>query len=387
VKITYNRKRGRNSLVTIRSLLRLSVLGVALAALFIYWALLRVPPLDSNVTLGNDVEQSNLVSSPLNKTQLIESPKRKEEPSSGNTRPSVKVLLTTKPPFEDSQVIKFTDTMAKSPNTIVTGYFRVRSKYQPGKYDGWMKNFLSLQDAMVIFTQEDMIDQIRQMRGHALDRTVVVPLTVEQLPWATLFPKEFWEDQLQRDPEKRIHRSYELFWIWLSKTWLVNQAIRMNFFDSDLYLYSDIGCFRNAQYNNKMLIQHRELVPPTEMLQMAHHKPNPPPVTIWNDKYKEKPYFYHSGSQAVAYRDTWIQFHELFLETVDRFLEKNMIIVEDQAVLQSTCLSFPDMCAYLPFTQVQDNHYFGLRFLLYHGGTFNLWRHPNSSRVKPTMAG
>merc|ERR1719469_801700 len=106
---------------------------------------------------------------------------------------------------------------------------------------------------------------------------------------------------------------------------------------------------------------------------MAHHQPNPPKEELFNDKYKQQPNFYHSGSQFVGYKDTLLTFHEYFLETIDRFLEKKMIIVEDQCVLQSVCLSHPEICAYVPTSQVKDNNYFGLRTVLYHGVEFNYW--------------
>ena len=127
------------------------------------------------------------------------------------------------------------------------------------------------------------------------------------------------------------------------------------------------------------MILHRNQIPPTEMVQMAHHPPNPPPNKIyWNDKYskKEKPHFYHSGSQMAAYKQTWISFHNLFLDTIDQFLMRDMIIVEDQALLESVCLRQPTICSYVPFDQVKpnDNHYFGLRYVVHVGGKYNLWR-------------
>jgi hypothetical protein len=302
--------------------------------------------------------------------------------SDGNSLPSAKTLLLSKPPFEDSSMIKLSDgELIKSLNTIVTGYFRVPSKFKPGRYDGWMKNMLSLQDAMVIFTQPDLVDQIKDLRQHAVDRTVIIPLPLDDLPIGSLYPTSFWQDQLERDPEKGIHRSYQLFWIWLSKSWCVTQAIRMNVFDSDLFVWSDIGCFRSGEYNTKTMIQHRENVPPNEIIQMAHHKPNPPQEELYYDKYKKSSNFYHSGSQFAGYKDTWLKFHERFLETIDRFLEKKMIIVEDQVVLQSTCLSYPSLCAYIPSSEVKDNNYFGLRHVLHFGGDYKYWRHPKSDNV------
>lgn len=298
--------------------------------------------------------------------------------------PSAQTLLTSKPPFEDSDVITLFPAdskeklLIKAPNTVVTGYFRVKSKYHSSEYDGWMRNMLSLQDAMVIFTEPDLVDQIKELRSHAVNRTIIVPVTMDDLPIGRLYSETFWKDQLDRDPEQRIHRSYQLFWIWLSKSWCVTQAIRLNVFDSDLFVWSDIGCFRNKKYNSKTLVLHRENVPDHEMLQMAHHIPNPPSEVLFNDKYKKPANFYHSGSQFVGYKDAWLTFHKYFLETIDRFLKKNMIIVEDQAVLQSVCLSHPEICAYVPFKLVNDNHYFGLRHVLHYGGNLEYWRYkPN----------
>jgi hypothetical protein len=296
--------------------------------------------------------------------------------------PLAKSLLNTPAPFQESDILRLSPDMTTSPNTVVTAYFRVPSKFKPGKYDGWMKNSLSLQDHMVIFTQPEMVEQVKMLRHHALDRTVIIQMKLDDLPIGTVFPTDFWQDQLERDPEKGAHKSYQLFWIWLSKSWCVTEAIRLNFFQSDLFVWSDIGCFRDGSYNSKTMILHRDQVPPHEMMQMAHHKPNPPKEDLFNDKYKRKPNFYHSGSQFAAYKDTWKVFHEYFLDTIDRFLERGMIIVEDQAVLQSVCLSHPDICVYVPFTEVKDNHYFGLRYVLHNGGEFKLWRHTEAIEAK-----
>jgi hypothetical protein len=298
--------------------------------------------------------------------------------------PLAKSLLTKPPPFQDSQMIQLSDQLITSPNTVVTAYYRVPSKFKAGKYDEWMKNMLSLQDAMVIFTSQDLVPQIKELRSHALNRTVIIPLALDDLPIGTVFSPDFWQDQLDRDPEKNRHKSYQLFWIWLSKSWCTTQAIRLNVFQSDLFMWSDIGCFRDPRYNYKTMIQHRDQIPRQEMIQMSHHAPNPPDAKFWNDKYQFKANFYHSGSQMAAYADTWKTFHEYFLDTIDGFVERKMIIVEDQAVLQSVCLRYPEICAYVPFDQVKshDNHYFGLRYVTHNGGNFKLWRHPKALEAK-----
>ena len=75
----------------------------------------------------------------------------------------------------------------------------------------WMKNFLSLQDDMVIFTQPEYFTQIKQARSHAMERTVIILMNLDETPLVNLFPEDFWKDQLARDPEQSRHQSYQLF--------------------------------------------------------------------------------------------------------------------------------------------------------------------------------
>ncbi|KAL7542789.1 hypothetical protein ACHAXR_012080 [Thalassiosira sp. AJA248-18] len=291
--------------------------------------------------------------------------------------PLAKSLLNkkTQAPFDEINIYRLSPNLTTSPNTIVTAYFRLASKHGASQYDVWMKNMLSMQDHMVVITSPELLPQIAGFRKHALDRTVVMLMELDDIPIGTLFPTEFWVDQLERNPEKKTHQSYQLFWIWLAKTGLVNDCIGFNFFESDLFLWSDIGAFREGNYNGRTLIQHRELVPPHEMMQMAHNKPNPPKEDLFYEKFKHYANFYHSGMQFVAYKDTWKVFYEYFLDTIDKFLEHNMLIVDDQVILQSVCLQHPEICAYVPCDQVNDRRYRALRYVLHYGGKYNLWRY------------
>ena len=273
------------------------------------------------------------------------------------------------------------DSLVSCQHVFVTGYFSIRSKYAPDQYLKWMANFLSVQDCMVIFTSSEMMDPIRKYRSAALNKTVLIELSIEDLPISKL-GIDLWEHQLDIDREKKRHKSYQLFWIWLSKSWCVVQAIRHDFFGSrregqrGLFMWQDIGSFRNTKYNGKTILVHHEIVPPRTVLWLAHHPTNPPPNPMWNDKFKEKQYYFHSGSQGVGDADAWLDYHDKFAKTIQQFLDKGMFIGEDQCVLQSTCQQYPELCAYIPHSQVKDNFYFGLRYVLVNGGNYKLWRMP-----------
>jgi hypothetical protein len=281
----------------------------------------------------------------------------------------------------ENRSIRVYGALEPSPTTIITAYYQLESKYPTENYQRWMRNFLSMQDAMVIFCDESYVGHMQHLRSHATNKTVIISMPLHHTPMAQDYSRHFWERQFHLDKEQERHHSYRLFWIWLSKTWFVVEAMERNYFHSEIFLWSDIGCFRLPKFRHKTLIQHVDLVPRHSILQMAHHDPKPPPKPIWNDKlYKGGKHFYHSGSQAIGYKDTWREFHQAFLATVEEFNKKHLFLGEDQMVLQSTCLLNPNLCAYVPYKQVlPDNHYFGLRRVLYTGGNYTYWRPPGAT--------
>lgn len=305
---------------------------------------------------------------------------------------------------------------------IVTAYFRVKSKHGDSSYVQWMQNMLSMHDCMVIFCEADMVPTVLKYRGNNRI-TAVISVKLEDLPISKFYysPADtiaettkttaFWEHQLNIDPERKIHQSYRVFWIWLSKSWFVTTAALMQ--DHvfalnnriEVWMWADIGSFRDHTFNNKQLIRYPDsggLFPntaKTAVLWMAHRKPNPPADPFWNRKLvkKEKHHFYQSGSHAVASSvSAWTTFHTHFVDTLDQYAAKGLFLGEDQCVIQSTCLLHPESCAYVPFDQVPDNRYFGLRTVLHYGPNidqmkrnikvkpFQLWRPPTTTTTSST---
>eukprot|EP00561_Arcocellulus_cornucervis_P004263 CAMPEP_0185821162 /NCGR_PEP_ID=MMETSP1322-20130828/24781_1 /TAXON_ID=265543 /ORGANISM="Minutocellus polymorphus, Strain RCC2270" /LENGTH=263 /DNA_ID=CAMNT_0028518523 /DNA_START=51 /DNA_END=839 /DNA_ORIENTATION=- len=103
------------------------------------------------------------------------------------------------------------------PATLVTAYFNIISKHPAIEYDKWAENILSMQDAMVIFTTPDLISRIKLRRAHAINRTRIVPTTLDDFKMAKMHPEEFWQHQLHIDPERGVHKNYQLYWIWNQK--------------------------------------------------------------------------------------------------------------------------------------------------------------------------
>jgi hypothetical protein len=108
--------------------------------------------------------------------------------------------------------------------TIVTAYFATPSKHTNDEYLAWMSNMLSFSDPMVIFTAAENASTVRHMREHALNRTRIITLSLEETFMGSRFaqsvrvkrsasesPAAFWQQQRKLDPEARTHRSIEVY--------------------------------------------------------------------------------------------------------------------------------------------------------------------------------
>ena len=141
-----------------------------------------------------------------------------------------------------------------SRNTIVTAYFELgKSKHSTSEYAVWMRNMLSLQDAMVIFTSPALVSKIASLRAHAMDRTKIMPMELSDTLMVSKYSMDFWKKQNIKDPEK--YHSPELYIIWQEKTNFLKRAKDLNPFGSEFFAWVDIGYFRTTKYNHQVMLQ------------------------------------------------------------------------------------------------------------------------------------
>lgn len=106
---------------------------------------------------------------------------------------------------------------------------------------------------MVIYTSPDMTPMFDKLRSHASNITRIIPMKLNE----TLMSKygiQFWEDQHEKDPEKKIHPHYYLYWIWNEKLEFLRRTIELNPFNSDFFAWVDSGYLREQSYNNKLML-------------------------------------------------------------------------------------------------------------------------------------
>ena len=139
--------------------------------------------------------------------------------------------------------------------TIVTAYFDVPSKHSNKQYYSWMQNFFSLKDAMVVFTSPNLYPIVANMRKDHMHRTQIITRYLNETLMFREYGENFWIQQHNIDPERKIHKDYYVYVIWNEKLEFLQKAVTRNYFQSSYFACIDIGYFRTKHYNNMELLK------------------------------------------------------------------------------------------------------------------------------------
>ena len=116
--------------------------------------------------------------------------------------------------------------------TIVTGFFRMNSKFTQHTYNMWMDTFLKLDEFMVIFTDTHNYDYISSRRNTS--NTYIIITSIENFVVAKYI--HYWKYCHSIDLEKGYH-STDLYMIWNEKTYFIDKAINLNPFNCDYFFW------------------------------------------------------------------------------------------------------------------------------------------------------
>lgn len=232
------------------------------------------------------------------------------------------------------------NTLLEKSVTVVTAYYRIKSKHNAQTYDEWIRNLLlNVADSckMVIFTSPELLTYLnaickKNKKGAAF---TVISIPMKDFKIAQEYPPDVWSHQYSLDPQKACGRTIECYLIWNSKLWFIKQAMERNIYKSDKYVWIDIGSFRN---NN-----------PSVCASVLENFPSYDRVS--NDKIDItliRPYLPHEMNQLIFFNSVHLggmfgggiraihQLYELFYESLHLYLSKKHFAGCDQQIL-STC--------------------------------------------------
>ena len=133
---------------------------------------------------------------------------------------------------EDSEIIQY-----KQDNlTIVSAYYKIKSKRRPRQYKDWLKNFIIINKSIVFFTNKKLMPKIKKMRPKELyNKTVFLSAEIEEFYSYKNYYREF-KEAFSIDTEKRYH-TVPLYLVWAEKCNFLKKAVLNNYFNSTCFYW------------------------------------------------------------------------------------------------------------------------------------------------------
>ena len=236
-----------------------------------------------------------------------------------------------------------------SNTTIVTSYFQLqKSKASHEKYAQWMKNMLVINNQMVIYCDKSsagLINEIRNNNG-LKDKTLVIPTSFKEF-YSFKYVNDYIK-HYEMDTEQRVGHNIFLYMIWAEKSNFLKRTAELNPFNSDYFIWCDIGCFRrpNTQYINWPNNEKINLIDKSKITLLSVY-PFKDSELLCN-KREDLPSFQFEnrigGTIFSGGADAINEWHKLYYEMLEYFISINRFIGKDQSIMNSVYLLNRDLC-------------------------------------------
>jgi hypothetical protein len=237
--------------------------------------------------------------------------------------------------------------------TVVSCYYKIPSKRSHDHYDLWIANFMSLPMKTVIFIGDDSLPK----KYPANENRHYIHLPIEQF----FTSKYDWSYDEYIDKEKIIGHNQLLYKIWNEKPFFTLYASQINPYNTDFFVWVDIGCFRHQSFLPRF-----QTFPSVQKL----HKDKITFLQI--DKFKENDklnvfnvderFIYLNrigGTMFACHKDTIVKFVSKHQELLQVFTNKRKFKGMDQTVYAFCILQNPELFDIIdPPKQYDYDHWF-----------------------------
>ncbi len=220
--------------------------------------------------------------------------------------------------------------------SIVTCFYKLeKSKHTFQEYVEWINNLiLNLNDAkIIIFTNKNDEPFMQNIlsKNKSINYTIIIR-EIDDLYISKRY-QNIWNEQYVMDNQKNCGRSIECYKIWNSKFSFLKDAIELNPYKSNKFIWNDIGNVRNKNmspyiktYPNHNNISDKKL-----------------DIVLLKGFTNEKQLFFDnevhfSGSMFGGGKDVILKLCKLYYLYFDLYIRKNKFIGCDQQIISSLYL-------------------------------------------------
>jgi hypothetical protein len=252
--------------------------------------------------------------------------------------------------------------------TVVTCYYRIPSKHSYSSYDQWIENFMNLKMNTVIYVNTDSITYLKLKYPESPTRKYKIR---EFHEFTNI--KYDWNREILLNRKPHPGHNPTLFLIWSEKIHFVNDAINTNPYNSDCFVWMDIGCVRNKSWLNRI-----SDFPNINKIDLHHV--NFLQMNPWKDNDFEKAkiitpeQFYNrdpviGGTIFAGGIKPLLKFREIYIDVLEEAHKNNVFKGEDQDLYSFCILRHPELFKLYNPLYVGYDEWFSLH--LYWSNYFN----------------
>lgn len=218
--------------------------------------------------------------------------------------------------------------------SIVSCYYKIKSKRSHTNYDNYINNLfnnINKNVNFVLFTSKDL-EEYFLIKTKTLRNIKIIIKEFNEIELFNQY-KDIWDNQYKMDLQKNTGRGIECYVLWNSKLNFIKETIQLNYFNSDKFIWMDIGMIRNNDY-----IKYLSNFPIYENVSNDEIDI----ILLRNFNNLNQKYFqdeiHFSGAMYGAHKDIFIKFINLYYKKFDEYIDNNRFIGCDQQIISSVYL-------------------------------------------------
>ena len=248
----------------------------------------------------------------------------------------------------------FGSSSHKCNTTIISAYYKIRSKHSHEEYVEWMTNFLTIKDCIVVFVHPEQESIIRELRPPEYP-LIIITFEIDSFLMSSLVSIEEWKQQEEKDPEQDIGHNRDLYKVWNEKTNMMKIASEQNPFSSSYFIWMDIGSVRESDRNHQQMVKN---IPKEKgiLLLLVKEFTDEEIVLVEGKSLAElSDIEARIGGGAIGGDKQSLEiWHKAFYKTIRSYLDEGKFIGKDQNLMATTCLE-SDMCLLVHGHGDEDN--------------------------------
>jgi glycosyltransferase involved in cell wall biosynthesis len=254
--------------------------------------------------------------------------------------------------------------ITRPPTTVVSAYYPMKSKRPAATYMDWATHIMSLQWYMVLFLPPECVEDFKRLKTSNHKKLFIITKRFDELEFGSPEWMAIWRHQHTLDSEASIH-SPELYAVWAQKSGCLHEAMKINPFGSDVFVWHDAGGVRSKpQADNmatfpspkKLYSLHPNRFP---LLLVSPFKPGDEHLDQIDGLPKQSVLeeIHFGGGILPAFKHTYHIWAKAYRHTLEKMRKAGRFIGKDQTVFNAMYLMYPYLFTVIQSPNTNDWYY------------------------------